>query len=351
MTQAVDFQGFWTDKDSAAAEVDSLLGEGKVTAETALHLNKFIRDGFVVLEDAISSDLADRLVEEINATAKHPDKFLARTNRKNYSEVDAETINDKAFRLIDFPINCAEARQAQFAPKIRDFLSLVFREELLAFQSLTFKYGSQQGIHQDGAYVVVSDPIKFAASWIALEDVTEGSGELIYYPGSHKFPHYLFSDRYKSWLPKRDGQDAGQNFISHLKTQINEKGLQETRFLPKKGDALIWAADLVHGGAKLQQDHTRYSLVTHYCPLSVKPNYTRFFEQFCPVKYTDDCWYSSRHYDLNPLAPRETTSKWHLWKKLLGGIAKGRRDEPEYASGDLLTPIFRGQAVNVEKQE
>ena len=40
LTQAVDFQGFITDREDAAAEVYSLLEEGKVTAETASHLNK-----------------------------------------------------------------------------------------------------------------------------------------------------------------------------------------------------------------------------------------------------------------------------------------------------------------------
>ena len=41
----------------------------------------------------------------------------------------------------------------------------------------------------------------------------------------------------------------------------------------RKGDALIWAADLAHGGKPISQDHTRLSIVTHYCPAEVAPLY------------------------------------------------------------------------------
>jgi hypothetical protein len=46
---------------------------------------------------------------------------------------------------------------------------------------------------------------------------------------------------------------------------VEAAGLKPKRFLPKKGQALIWAANLLHGG----DDHsdpekTRWSQVTHY---------------------------------------------------------------------------------------
>jgi len=73
-------------------------------------------------------------------------------------------------------------------------------------QSIYLEYGSQQSQHQDTAYVVAAKPLSLAACWIALEDIKEGSGELVYYPGSHWFEPFLFSGEFKSWTPKRDRQ-------------------------------------------------------------------------------------------------------------------------------------------------
>jgi hypothetical protein len=43
------------------------------------------------------------------------------------------------------------------------------------------------------------------------------------------------------------------------------QGLKEARFTARRGQALIWAANLLHGGApQLNPDLTRWSQVTHY---------------------------------------------------------------------------------------
>ena len=61
-------------------------------------------------------------------------------------------------------------------------------------------------MHQDTAYVVTSSPLELAAAWIALEDVTPGSGELMYYRGSHRLPEYAFAGERKHWDAERDGE-------------------------------------------------------------------------------------------------------------------------------------------------
>jgi hypothetical protein len=46
---------------------------------------------------------------------------------------------------------------------------------------------------------------------------------------------------------------------------IDASGLRREQFLPKKGQALIWAANLLHGGARqIDPTLTRWSQVTHY---------------------------------------------------------------------------------------
>ena len=140
-----------------------------------------------------------------------------------------------------------------------------------AFQSLGFYYGSQQELHQDSAFVRVSSPLEFVASWIALEDISPGSGELEYYPGSHALPHYLFGGKYL-WVDV--GDPELQLFSGGLQSRARDAGLSPQRFLAKKGDVLIWSAGLMHGGSPVElPDRTRKSLVTHYCPADLNPMY------------------------------------------------------------------------------
>ena len=317
------FEGFWTDRAEAKDRLQSLLSDGQITVDESALLQRFIEDGLCIIPQAVEAELIDRLIEEIEAVSDYPDYFIARRERQSYTAPTEEVVNDKTFRLIDLHVNSATARAAEFSPGIHRILQLIFNEPAQAFQSLTFIYGSQQGIHQDGAYVAVSEPLKFAASWIALEDVQPGSGEKIYVPGSHRFEDYLFSGEHKSWVPERDGPDAGRVYIRSLWERIRAGELEVQKFLPKKGDALIWAADLVHGGAKISNDRTRRSLVTHYCPVSVAPNYRRFSGNYCPLQVAEQAFISSRHYDLSEGAEVNTSAA--MFSQLRGPTFMGDR--------------------------
>ncbi len=277
-----------------------------MTRKEAGLLRHFLQNGYVILPNAITPDHADALVKEVASTTESPEHYVTRTRRQADCHLTPASEADEQFQLIDLHVNSTLARAAMFTPLIQRFLTLLFEEPLLAFQSLTSKYGSPQGIHQDRAYVVVSEPMKFAASWIALEDVTPGSGEPVYYPGSQHLPQYLFSGQHKSWVPQRDGQDSNQQFTYHLETQAAASGLERRQFSARKGDALIWAADLVHGGATITSNATHHSLMTHYCPLSVKPNYADCVPQFTLKPYNHDGYYSSRHYDFGQYAAKST---------------------------------------------
>ena len=173
------FEGFWTDKSDWMHSLSQFRADSEIDDCEGKQLRQFIESGYVILPGAVKPELADALNREVSDVHRHSEYFIARTNRQSYSHATKEVIRNHKGRLIDFHVNSWLAQQALFSPPIKRFLALVFREDLLAFQSLTFNYGSQQAIHQDGAYVVVSEPLKFAASWIALEDVREGSGELL----------------------------------------------------------------------------------------------------------------------------------------------------------------------------
>src|ERR1700744_2875463 len=49
-----------------------------------------------------------------------------------------------------------------------------------------------------------------------------------------------------------------------------------TRHMARKGDLLLWHADLPHGGSAITAGGPRRSLVTHYCPRSLSPHFIDF---------------------------------------------------------------------------
>jgi len=293
------FKPLWIDTPDAESTLQRKLQAGEFSAALAERLAFLIRHGYVILPGAIDHALADLLLEEIAAVTRQPDKFIARRNRAAYAHPTEDVVSDATFRLIDFHVNSRHASRAIFCDPVVEVLDAVFGSPGNAFQCLTFNHGSQQRMHQDGAYVVVSEPLQFLASWIALEDVASGSGELMYYPGSHRLDDFLFGEEQsKSWIPERHGKEVHAQFLDSIVARSEAAGLSRETFLPKKGDALIWASDLVHGGTVLENDRTRKSIVTHYCPVGVLPKFSTFTNYFHLRKVARRGYVSSRHYDL-----------------------------------------------------
>ena len=319
------FEPLWIDAPDALEQLAQRQSSGALSDTLADRLRQLIEKGFVVIPGAISTATADALVNEINAVADNPEYYIARRARQAYAHPSRDIYEDRTFRLIDYHVNSELARSAIFCDPVREVLQAGFEDAINAFQCLTFNYGSQQAMHQDGAYVVVSKPLQFMASWIALEDVSPGTGELQYHVGSHRLDDFLFPGESKSWNPGKHGKEVHQQFMKHLEDLKDSETMPLETFLPRKGDALIWASDLVHGGSKIDGDHTRRSIVTHYCPLSVKPNFLKFSGHYHEARYQANCHYSSRHYDLTP-GPIQ---------RLLGPVLPGPRfRKPAFMGGE-----------------
>ena len=132
-----------------------------------------------------------------------------------------------------------------------------------------------------------------------LEDIRPGSGELMYFAGSHRLPEYLFGGKYKHWNVKRDGDEQHAEWRELMYTNAERMSLEQTTFLPKKGDVLIWSADLAHGGSRVTDPSlTRKSLVGHYCPSRVEPLYFRLQPDRRGKQSFDGCLYASQYYSV-----------------------------------------------------
>lgn len=272
------FGGLWYDRIDAPTLLQERVDAGRIDEDDARRLRQLSTEGFTIIEGLIDGSLADELSREIDAAVRAGDpRFWATVSGFNGSRptpVEPWMVERPSLKVLDSYVHLDVARDVLLHPELVRFLGLAFDEDPVLFQSLNFVRGSEQWLHQDTAYVKVDRPVELVACWVALEDVQPGSGELVYVPGSHRLPEYLWGGEHKAWIPDRDGSDEHDEWVRRLPERAEEANLPRQTFLPRKGDVLFWHADLVHGGAPIEDPTvTRRSIVGHYCPRSAAPLY------------------------------------------------------------------------------
>ena len=128
------------------------------------------------------------------------------------------------------------------------------------FQTLNFYKGTHQATHADSIHFN-SEPFGMMCGvWVALEDIGPDQGPLRLYPGSNKLPEMNYQD-----FGLAASQKEYPGYLNGVEGLIEKHGFTERRATISRGQAVIWAANILHGGAP-QNDLslTRYSQVTHY---------------------------------------------------------------------------------------
>lgn len=228
---------------------EKIIKEKNLSTEFEELARRYNRDGFAIIKNAFTED-------EINAVKKEMDEKSFNPNFKYNSQRDDRRSQDLWF-------HSEPARQMSCKPEILSTLEMLYGREPVPFQTLNFRKGSQQKAHSDTIHFS-SLPARFMCGvWVALEDITEENGPLFYYPGSHKTPEYNFNDFKEDLLDNSyDNYHQYEHFMEEL---MEVSPFEKKVFLAKKGDALIWSSNIVHGGSPvLKEESTRYSQVTHY---------------------------------------------------------------------------------------
>lgn len=271
------YGGMWIDYPDWEERLTEKLVTGEVSEYIAALIRTFVADGYVVIPQAVSKEV----ISELNSRIAGVWKGEVPNHKIEIYGGPLPVVNVESHhyhephKLLDSYAHIPAAQHAASAPKVVEFMSAVFEDKPKAFQQLTFERGSQQAIHKDTAYVKIDgNPMSMMATWVALEDISEGTGELEYYVGSHRSPDFIFGYLSK-WMEAAPGEHDG--FLAALHADANTYGYVRSSFLPKAGDVLIWHADLAHGGSPVTKPGlTRRSLVTHFTAAKNAPYYSRW---------------------------------------------------------------------------
>ncbi len=223
----------------------------------------FERDGYLVFDPQIHERDLDRVVEE---TLRHfqPRSTLSRLAfwRDDKPEDPLPT------RFTDMWAVSPTVRGIATAPAILEVLRQLYGREPKPFQTLNFPVGTQQKTHSDAVHFNTEPRGFMCAVWVALEDIDMDNGPLVYYPGSQKRSELMPSDvgieiqPGQTEVPHDEYMAAYEPYVENL---IQSEGLEPHYGTMRKGEALLWSTNLLHGGMPVRDPkRTRHSQVTHY---------------------------------------------------------------------------------------
>jgi ectoine hydroxylase-related dioxygenase (phytanoyl-CoA dioxygenase family) len=226
-----------------------ILETKNLSAEHKAMTQSYHQNGFLKLENLIPVDLIDQVRLDGETKAFNPN-FPVQTQRDER-------------RIQDFWMYSEAAKQLASSQPILEVLEMLYGRAAIPFQTLHFCVGSQQRAHSDAIHFS-SLPARFMCGvWVALEDVTLENGPLFYYPGSHKMPEYNFSH-----IKNDAGRSSYADYLQYedfIQELINVNEYKQEILIAKKGDALLWSSNILHGGMPVLKDgSSRWSQVTHY---------------------------------------------------------------------------------------
>lgn len=236
-------------------------------------VEEFASQGFVVFDPRIEPATIDAAYDALKDLYP-PEGTPADDMGGKVAMRDARRIQD-AWRMIP------AVKEIATAPRVLELLRQLYGRKPLPFQTLNFKVGSEQRTHSDTVHFNSSPAGYMCGVWVALEDVDMDNGPVAYYPGSHRWEEIALPevDAFGATTPLGKGlarlktnfkavRDSMADYLVYenvIQARIDREGVKPVYATIRKGQAFVWAANLLHGGSP-QRDRarTRLSQVTHY---------------------------------------------------------------------------------------
>jgi ectoine hydroxylase len=238
----------WLDTEDSNIAVHSKKEFELFSPELQRQLKKWSTEGYLTLSKYFADTEADAVNKEVDRLINEKGHIVTHDNKLMYGYKHSDAI-----------------KKMMHNPGLIEILSFILNKEVVPFQTLNFIKGSGQRAHSDSIHMTTYPLGYLIAAWIALEDIHPDSGPLFYYPGSHKLP-YLLNDDFENYSTKfLLGKKTYSDYEDVTEDILNKSDFEKKVFLPKKGDVLIWHANLIHGGMPVVNPAlTRNSMVIHF---------------------------------------------------------------------------------------
>lgn len=232
----------------------------------------FEKDGYLI-KKVLSNELCDLINQEIhNKLAADSEGVKKNPSIYHYNENP---------RVIEAWKWSPTIKQVALDQYILSILRGLWNAEPIPFSTINFIRGSEQPLHSDYFHFGSKPELFLAGVWIALEDLVPGSGELSIVPGSHQYPIVDCGDLGLEF-PKSKAELKINNSVyeDYVRREVEKNSGKVKNVLLKQGEAVIWAANLLHGGSAITNvEATRKSLVVHYhfegCEFFYNPNFSK----------------------------------------------------------------------------
>ena len=265
-----------------------LLEKSNLTEEQKSNCKFYHENGYLIID----LNLTD---EEILPVVNDMYKALEDQNTKYHADHFQYTDSK---RIFEYWRSSDSIAKLTVNHKIIEVLSYLYDREPFPFSTINFIKGSNQPLHSDTIHFHTIPHLWMVGVWIALEDVNETNGTLQIVPGSHKWPVYEYHNLNLPYPDKIENGEAVnyriyEDFLVEL---VKAKGANRKNVNLKKGQALIWAANMLHGGCNVEGVtdfmKTRLTQANHYffkgCTKHYHPMFSRPLENIYANKWCND---------------------------------------------------------------
>ncbi len=249
----------WLDRPDALERIDERHAVGGLTDEQAELCRKWVADGYVILPKFFDDIRLDYVWDAYEASVADAVIDLPRDLQGEGDTLPGRALNPH-FRI-------PAVEEMLYDADMVTVVELLLGVAAQPFQTISGHKASQQPLHSDTIHMTTYPAGFLVANWIAFEDIEPDSGPLEYVPGSHRLPVHHSRE---VGITKAEFDDVGyvayQNkYEPFIAEQVAAAGLESTFFQAKRGDVLLWHANLLHGGSKRDNlARSRRALVCHY---------------------------------------------------------------------------------------
>ena len=246
------------------------------------HLEKFARDGVVVIEQSLTEEMCDYAHDSFRElTARNRSMFDPFRDEAGYLS-----------RIINLHAVLPAFLDLYMQNQALSVIAFLFGAKPALYTSLYFERGSQQDIHRDTPFFCTIPNYYFVGFWIALEKADEQNGALSVIRGGHlrneidveAIARSKYSDL-ESINPA--DPDLWSEYQKLVLRDCLDAGLLIETLSVSKGSTVIWHPQLPHGGSPiLDRKRSRNSLVVHTTPTGTPVFHENVF--FNPSKRISD---------------------------------------------------------------